>query len=196
MLALTRVAEIIADAGWTRAIPAIDTKRDPLTAGHGVYVHVGPAGSTKEQPLFVASSKTSPQKIATGCDPPTGVTAPYDQRADSLLAHPDARALRSLVGADRHGSRHVVADGTPWERIREIAPDADDAYWKTPLGDHQVLNPKGGGDPEGFRDGTVRGDSHRLVTHDISNTHTAPLKDCDSDSYRDRDWQASQTKMV
>jgi hypothetical protein len=60
MLALTRVAEIIADPGWTGTIPAIDTKRDPLTAGHGVYVRVGATGSAKEQPFFVAGSKTGP----------------------------------------------------------------------------------------------------------------------------------------
>ena len=46
--ALARVAEIIADPRWARAIPAVDTKRDPLTTGHGVYVHVGAARSAKE----------------------------------------------------------------------------------------------------------------------------------------------------
>ena len=141
-----------------------------------------PQEAQKNSPSSSPARNPASQKVAAGRDPPATVTASHDQCADSLLAHPDARALRSLVGADRHGSRHVIADGTPREGIREIAPDADDPYWKTPLRDHQVLNPKGGGDPEGFSNGTVRGDSHRLVTHDISNTHTAPLKDCDSDS--------------
>jgi hypothetical protein len=174
MLALARVAEIIANPRRPRAIPAVDTKRNPLTAGHGMYVHVGATGSAKEQPLFVAGSEASLQEIATGRDPPAAFSAPHDQRAHALLAHADARALRRLVGTDCHRRRHVTADGTPREGIREIAPDADDADGKTPLRDDQVLDPKGGRDSEGLGDGAVRGDSHRLVTHDVSNTHTTP----------------------
>jgi len=176
MRALGRVAEVIADPWRTRAIPAVDTKRDPLTARNRVYVHVGAARGAKEQALFFAGSKACPQQIATGRDAPAGVPAPHDQRPNPLLAHPNARPLCGLVGPDRDGPRHVVADRTPREGIPEIASYADDAHWKAPFRYHQVFDPEGRRDSKRFRDGNVRSDRHRPVTHDISNTHTGPQK--------------------
>jgi len=176
MLALGRVAEILAEPGRTRTIPAVHAKRDPLAARHGMDVHVGAASRAEKQPLFVAGLETGPQQVAAGCDPPTAIAATHDQRPDPLFAHLGTRALRGLVGADGDGSRHVIADGTPREGVGQIASDADDANRKTPLRDHQVLNPKGGRNSKGFGDGNVRSDRHRPVTHDISNTHTAPKR--------------------
>jgi hypothetical protein len=174
-LSLGRVAEVLADSGGTGTVPAVDAKRDPLAAGHGMDVHVRAASRAVEQPLFVASVKTGPQQIAACGDPPTRVPTPDDQRSDPLFAHLKARALRGLIGPDGDGPGHIVADRTLRIGIGEITPDTDDPDRKTPLRDHEVLDPKGGGDPKGLGDGSVRSNGHRLVTHDISNTHTAPF---------------------
>jgi hypothetical protein len=106
-------------------------------------VHVRATSRAEEQPLFVAGVETGPQQVASGGDPPTVVTTPHDQRADTLLTHLQARTLGSFVGSDGDGLRHIEADGTPGEGVRKVAPDADDADRKTPLRDHEVLNPKG-----------------------------------------------------
>ena len=139
-------------------------------------MHVGAASRAEEQPLFVAGLETGSQQVATGGNAPARIPTPHDQRSDPLFAHLEARALRGLVGPDGDGSRHVLTDRSPREGVREIAADADDANRKTPLRHHQVLDPKGGGDTKCFGHGNVRGDRHRLVTHDISNTHAAPAR--------------------